>query len=346
MAEKKYYWLKLKRDFFKRHDIQIIEAMENGKDYILFYLKLLCESVDHEGNLRFSEQIPYNEQMLATITNTNVDVVRNAIKIFTELGMIDILDDGTFYMSEVNRLLGSETKWAEKKRKQRELPKLTNGSTRINGEMLRLPDGSTRYVDEKRYGGNGMLVLDRAKGKCEICGSDENVVIHHNKEYSNDPNDLICLCAKCHGKVHSEKIGGTISPTCLPFVQQEKEIEIEKEKEKDTEIEKENISEDEPPTPTPSTEKSEPRHKYGEYKHVLLKDSEIDKLKEEYGLDMLEDCITFLDEYIEMKGYKAKNHYLCIRKWVVDAVKERQRKQSGNNGNAQGRLDWLDNIEY
>ena len=76
MAEKdkKYYWLKLKRDFFKRHDIQIIEAMPNGKDYILFYLKLLCESVDHEGNLRFSEQIPYNDQMLSTITNTKINV--------------------------------------------------------------------------------------------------------------------------------------------------------------------------------------------------------------------------------------------------------------------------------
>ena len=81
--EKTYYWLKLKRDFFKRHDIRIIETMPNGKDYILFYLKLLCESVDHEGNLRFSDQIPYNEDMLATITNTNVDVVRIAIKILT-----------------------------------------------------------------------------------------------------------------------------------------------------------------------------------------------------------------------------------------------------------------------
>lgn len=71
MAKSKtFYWLKLKRDFFKRHDIQIIESMPNGKDYILFYLKLLCESVDHEGNLRFSDQIPYNEQMLSTITNT------------------------------------------------------------------------------------------------------------------------------------------------------------------------------------------------------------------------------------------------------------------------------------
>ncbi len=35
MADKKYYWLKLKKDFFKRHDIKIIESMENGKDYVL-----------------------------------------------------------------------------------------------------------------------------------------------------------------------------------------------------------------------------------------------------------------------------------------------------------------------
>ena len=96
MAEtKKYFWLRLKRDFFKRHDIQIIEAMPNGKDYILFYLKLMLESVDHEGSLRFSETIPYNEEMLATITRTNVDIVRSAIKVFSGLNMMDLLDDGT-----------------------------------------------------------------------------------------------------------------------------------------------------------------------------------------------------------------------------------------------------------
>ena len=118
--DKKYYWLKLKRDFFKRHDIQIIEDMPNGKDYILFYLKLLCESVDHEGNLRFNEEIPYNEQMLATITRTNIDIVRSAVKVFSQLQMIEILDDGTFFMREVQKMMGSETYWAERKRIQKE----------------------------------------------------------------------------------------------------------------------------------------------------------------------------------------------------------------------------------
>lgn len=105
--QKRFYWLKLKRDFFKRHDIQIIENMPNGKDYVLFYLKLMCESIDHDGNLRFSDTIPYNEQMLSTITNTNVDIVRAALSLLRDLNMVDILDDQTIYMREVNKMIGS-----------------------------------------------------------------------------------------------------------------------------------------------------------------------------------------------------------------------------------------------
>ena len=70
---KRYYWLKLDRNFFKRHDIRIIEALDHGKgkEYVLFYLKLLVESIDHDGALRFSQAIPYDEQMLSVVTNTD-----------------------------------------------------------------------------------------------------------------------------------------------------------------------------------------------------------------------------------------------------------------------------------
>lgn len=73
------------------------------------------------------------------------------------------------------------------------------------------------------------------------------------------------------------------------------------------------------------TAKANRKHKYGEYKNVLLKDEELQKLKENY--QNWEELIKYLDEYIEMKGYKAKSHYLCIRKWVVDAVKRNQPKK-------------------
>lgn len=68
------------------------------------------------------------------------------------------------------------------------------------------------------------------------------------------------------------------------------------------------------------------KHKYGEYKNVLLKDEELQSLKDTYS--NWEELIKYLDEYIEMKGYKAKSHYLCIKKWVVDAVKKKTKKNN------------------
>jgi len=67
------------------------------------------------------------------------------------------------------------------------------------------------------------------------------------------------------------------------------------------------------------------KHKHGKYQNVLLKDEELQSLKNDFS--NWEDLIEYLDEYIEMKGYKAKSHYLCIRKWVVDAVKRNNPKK-------------------
>jgi len=74
----------------------------------------------------------------------------------------------------------------------------------------------------------------------------------------------------------------------------------------------------------------DPKHKYGEYQHVLLTDKERDRLMDEYGEAKTTEAIKYLDEYIEMKGYKAKSHYLAIRKWVFDAI-DREKKPQTNN---------------
>lgn len=134
---KKYYWLKLKKDFFKRHDIRVIEEMTNGKEYVLLYLKLLVESISHEGCLRFSDTIPYNEQMISTITNTNIDIVRTAMKIFEQLHMIELLDDETIYMAEVDNLVGAETEWAKKKRIYRQKQKKLEDTPRTKKDNVR-----------------------------------------------------------------------------------------------------------------------------------------------------------------------------------------------------------------
>lgn len=63
-----------------------------------------------------------------------------------------------------------------------------------------------------------------------------------------------------------------------------------------------------------SIDKDKIKHKYGEYKNVLLKDSELKKLKEKYT--DWESKIKSMDEGIELKGYKYKSHYLAILKWA------------------------------
>ncbi len=187
MAEKnkKYFWLRLKRDFFKRHDIRIIESMPNGKDYILFYLKLLCESVDHEGNLRFSENIPYNDNMLATITDTNVDIVRNAVKVFTELGMMEVMDDGTYFMTEVNKMIGSasqdehtreSTRLRVQAYRERQKQALLDDPVTVT---LHVTESHSQSKSKRKSKNDDLLIIDYLKGDeieslKEACGSQKS----------------------------------------------------------------------------------------------------------------------------------------------------------------------------
>lgn len=132
---KKYYWLKLKEDFFEDDTINWIEEQENGKEYCLFYLKLCLKSLKTNGILiRNVGQmlIPYDIKKLAEITNTPADTVRVAMEVFKNIGLIQILENGEIYMAQLKNMVGSETKWAEKKRLQRQkaaeqLPEPPNG---------------------------------------------------------------------------------------------------------------------------------------------------------------------------------------------------------------------------
>lgn len=124
-ATQRYYWLKLQENFFERDEIKIIEAMPNGKDYILFYLKLMLKSINDSGRLMFKNTIPYTPEMLGTITRTNIDVVRVAVDTFIGLGLMEKLDDGALFMGEVNKMLGTETEFAQKKREYRAEKKMS-----------------------------------------------------------------------------------------------------------------------------------------------------------------------------------------------------------------------------
>lgn len=118
--EKKRYWLKLDKDFLRNPQMKVLKNMTNGKDYIIFYLSLMLESIETVGHLRFTSLVPYNDEMLSAVTDTNIDIVRSAVKLFCELGLMQIFDDGTIFIPEVPKMTGKESESAERVRNYRE----------------------------------------------------------------------------------------------------------------------------------------------------------------------------------------------------------------------------------
>lgn len=227
MSDKKYYWIKLKEDFFEEDVISWIEEQEKGVYYSNFYLKLCLKAMNSEGRLirKVGEMlIPYDVKTLSKITGVDQDTVIVAMELLKRTGLIEILENGEIYLTQLKNMIGSESKWAEKKR------------------------------------------LQRAKGQ-----SEDNVPL---------------LSGQC--------------PT-------EKEKEKEKDKDKDKEKDK---------------DKKKIKHKYGNYNHVLLTDNEKEKLLNELDEYKFNLVIEKLDEYIEETGKKYKNHYLTIKRWVIEAVEK------------------------
>ena len=76
----------------------------------------------------------------------------------------------------------------------------------------------------------------------------------------------------------------------------------------------------------------EPRHKYGEFKNVLLSDKDLEKLKAEYGEELVEKYIQKMDEWIELNGRRYKNYYLALRQWMNKEVSKKQEKVKKQEG--------------
>ncbi|MBO4109154.1 phage replisome organizer N-terminal domain-containing protein [Streptococcus suis] len=113
---KKYYYLKLKDNFFESDEAVILESMPDGYIYSNILLKLYLRSLKNNGLLMFNDLIPYNAQMLATITRHHVGVIEKAIQIFQQLRLIEILDNGAIYMTNIQNFVGKSSTDADRKR--------------------------------------------------------------------------------------------------------------------------------------------------------------------------------------------------------------------------------------
>jgi predicted phage replisome organizer len=112
----------MRRDFFKRHDIRILESLPNGKEYSLFYIKLMLESIDHNGELRYSKKQPYTIPMLCSITDVAKEVVEMALATLEELELVEVAEDGTYIIPHVAEMIYSvvDSDDANRQRRSRE----------------------------------------------------------------------------------------------------------------------------------------------------------------------------------------------------------------------------------
>ena len=116
---RKYYYLKLKENYFGDDSIVLLESMQDGVLYSNILLKLYLKSLKNGGRLQLDENIPYTAQMIATITRQQIGTVERALQIFLKLGLVELLDSGTYYMSNIELLIGRSSTEAERKRAAR-----------------------------------------------------------------------------------------------------------------------------------------------------------------------------------------------------------------------------------
>ena len=111
----KYYYMRLRADFFSRKDIILLESMPNGAVYCLILLKLLTASLENNGHLMLNEEIVMTPAMLATITRYDVGTVEKALQIFIQLGLVEQLPDNSYYMLELEGMVGKTSTEADRK---------------------------------------------------------------------------------------------------------------------------------------------------------------------------------------------------------------------------------------
>lgn len=116
---KKYYYFRLTDSFFDSENMVILEAMPDGYLYSNILLKLYAKSLRGGGKLMLTERIPYSAAMLAKVTRHQVGTVEKALQIFQDLNLIEILDSGAIFVTDIQNFIGKSTTEADRKRSYR-----------------------------------------------------------------------------------------------------------------------------------------------------------------------------------------------------------------------------------
>ena len=176
---RKYYYLKLKESYFDDDAIVLLESMPDGILYSNILLKLYLKSLKNGGKLQLDEHIPYTAQMIATLTRHQIGTVERALEIFRQLGLVEQLDSGAFYMTDIELMIGQSSTEAERKRAARLenkalLPPRTKGGhlSDIRPPEKEIELEKERDRDRKRERGRNGTPRPRRLWQIQQCDTD------------------------------------------------------------------------------------------------------------------------------------------------------------------------------
>ncbi len=131
----KYYYLKLKDDFFESDSMILLESLPDGYLYSNILLKLYLRSLKDEGRLILNGRIPYNTEMLARVTRHSAETVEKAIEALKSFGLVEVLDSGVIYMTDIQNFIGKSSDEADRKREYRKRIDDEKASGQMSGQM-------------------------------------------------------------------------------------------------------------------------------------------------------------------------------------------------------------------
>lgn len=120
---KKYYWIKLRDTFLTSEKVDYLLSQKDGANYVVIYQMLCLKTINSNGVLGTmigEVLIPYDEEKIQRdLKHFNIDTIRIAFTLYKNLGMVYVQDNGLLKITEFNGMVGSETDYANQKRKQR-----------------------------------------------------------------------------------------------------------------------------------------------------------------------------------------------------------------------------------
>lgn len=131
MAEKRYYWLKLHKDYFDNLHIKKLRKLAGGDTYMVIYLKMQLASVNNGGVLEYNGIEEDFASELALTLDEDVENVRVVLMFLESCNLIEENDRNEFLLIEATENIGSESSSAERVRKFRQRQEALQCNTNV-----------------------------------------------------------------------------------------------------------------------------------------------------------------------------------------------------------------------